>query len=73
MSFELKTEPEQDREERRGMLWAVLFCVVFYGGIALAIIALMSGCTLTVAPDGTRTYGTDGEQVMRAIEILAEK
>ena len=39
----------------------------------LAIIAIVStSCTLTVAPDGGRTWALDGEQVARAI-IISEK
>jgi len=41
---------------------------------ALALLALyfLTSCTLTVSPDGTRTWGVDGEQAARAIIIYAK-
>ena len=40
----------------------------------LAIIILAStSCTLTVAPDGSRTWTMNGEQAARAAIILSEK
>lgn len=42
--------------------------------ILIAItLAVLPGCTLTVSPDGSRTYSANGEQIMRAIEVIAEK
>jgi len=37
---------------------------------ALLLLGLLSSCTLTVHPDGSRTYGLDAEQ---AIQILDAK
>lgn len=39
----------------------------------VAIIILLNSCTLTVHPDGSRTYGLDGAQAARAIEIYYAK
>lgn len=37
------------------------------------IILLTTGCTLTISPDGTRTYATQPENILRAARVLAEK
>ena len=43
-------------------------------GIALVVLLFaLSSCTLTVHPDGSRTYGIDGAQAARAIEIYSAK
>ena len=43
-------------------------------GIVLVILLFaMSSCTITIHPDGSRTYGIDGEQAARAIEIYSAK
>ena len=42
-------------------------------GSALVAIAVLSGCTLSVAPDGSRTYSTDKETFLKAIIVLSEK
>jgi len=41
--------------------------------ILVVLIILLNSCTLTVHPDGSRTYGLDGEQAARAIEIYYAK
>lgn len=47
--------------------------VITFAGLIALILAGMSSCTLTVHPDGSRTYGIDGEQAVRAIEIYSAK
>ena len=42
-------------------------------GAALIAAAALAGCSLTVHPDGTRTYTTEPAAFLQAIEILAEK
>jgi hypothetical protein len=42
-------------------------------GAALIAAAALAGCSLTVSPDGSRTYTTDPATFLQAIEILAEK
>jgi hypothetical protein len=41
--------------------------------ILVVLTILLNSCTLTVHPDGSRTYGIDGEQAARAIEIYSAK
>ena len=40
--------------------------------ILILILLAAPSCTLTVAPDGSRTWAMDGDQVARAI-IISEK
>lgn len=43
-------------------------------GIILGALAIaLSSCSLTVSPDGSRTYKTEPETFLRAIEVIAEK
>lgn len=42
-------------------------------GAAMIAAAALSGCSLTVSPDGSRTYTPDNGVFLRAIEVLAEK
>ena len=38
----------------------------------LAIITLAAtSCTLTVSPDGSRTYGMDAQQIVKGIVVIA--
>ena len=39
----------------------------------LFLLATLTSCSLTVAPDGSRTWTMSGEQAARAIEILSAK
>lgn len=39
---------------------------------AITIAIALGACTLTVSPDGTRTYGMDGAEVARAIIIYSK-
>ena len=41
--------------------------------ILLAAIATLTGCSLTVAPDGSRQWSVNGEEAARALVIIAEK
>ena len=41
--------------------------------IVIAIISLLTGCSLTVGPDGARTWSLSGEEAARAIIIYSEK
>ncbi len=76
MNFELnttpKTEAELDREYRRGMALSIVATAALFAA-ALGAALLLSSCTLTVSPDGTRAYTADGEQIGRAIRVIAEK
>lgn len=38
-----------------------------------AVVLTLTGCTLTVSPDGSRTYSLDGTSTLRAIEIIETK
>ena len=42
-------------------------------GASMIAVAALSGCTLTVSPDGSRTYSSDSGAFLRAIEVIAEK
>lgn len=43
-------------------------------GVALAVaVIVITGCTLSVKPDGSRTWTPEPETFLRAIEIIAEK
>jgi len=42
-------------------------------GAALIAAAALAGCSLTVSPDGSRTYTTEPAAFLQAVEILAEK
>jgi hypothetical protein len=41
--------------------------------LILAAIACLTGCSLTVAPDGSRTWSLNGEEAARAVIIISEK
>jgi len=41
--------------------------------IAVSLVIGLSSCTLTVSPDGTRTYGVDANTAARAIIIYSQK
>ncbi len=40
--------------------------------LTLLIAAILTSCSLTVAPDGTRSYKLDGEQAVRAAVIVSD-
>lgn len=40
--------------------------------IAIIIIAALSSCTLTINPDGSRTYGTDAETAAAIVTTIIE-
>lgn len=43
-------------------------------GVAIAVVVIVvTGCSLTLRPDGSRTYSTEPESFLRAIQIIAEK
>ena len=37
------------------------------------IVLLLNSCSLTFNKDGSKTFTTDGEQIVRAIQIYADK
>ena len=39
----------------------------------LVAIVCLTGCSLTVAPDGSREWSVNGEEAARALVIIAEK
>ena len=41
--------------------------------LLLAAIATLTGCSLTVSPDGTRQWSVKGEEAARALVIISEK
>lgn len=41
--------------------------------ILLAALATLTGCSLTVDPDGTRQWSVSGEEAARALVIISEK
>lgn len=41
--------------------------------LILAAIATLTGCSLTVAPDGSREWSVNGEEAARALVIISEK
>jgi len=41
--------------------------------LILAALASLTGCSLTVTPDGSRQWSVSGEEAARALVILAEK
>lgn len=46
---------------------------ILLGAALIAIAASLSSCALTIRPDGSRTYTTDPDSFLRAVEIIAEK
>lgn len=46
---------------------------ILLGAALIAIATSLSSCTLTISPDGSRTYATDPATFLRAIETIAEK
>jgi hypothetical protein len=45
---------------------------LYYTALVITMKAL-TGCTLTIAPDGTRTYGTDPQTAAAIIQELGDK
>jgi hypothetical protein len=41
--------------------------------LILAAIACLTGCSLTVAPDGARTWSLNGEEAARAVILYSGK
>ena len=41
--------------------------------LILAAIACLTGCSLTVAPDGSRQWSVNGDEAARALVIISEK
>ena len=41
--------------------------------LIIAAIATLTGCSLTVAPDGSREWSVNGEEAARALVIISEK
>ena len=41
--------------------------------LLLAAFGSLTGCSLTVTPDGSRQWSVSGEEAARALVILAEK
>lgn len=41
--------------------------------ISILVALFLTGCTLTVAPDGSRTWTMSGEEVGKAIIIISSK
>ena len=41
--------------------------------LLLAAIACLTGCSLTVAPDGSRQWSVSGEEAAKALIIISEK
>ncbi len=41
--------------------------------LILAAIACLTGCSLTVDPDGSRQWAVSGEEAARALIIISEK
>ena len=41
--------------------------------LILAAIACLTGCSLTVSPDGSRTWSLNGDEAARAVIIISEK
>jgi hypothetical protein len=41
--------------------------------IAVILALACSSCTLTVAPDGSRTWAMSGEEVGKALVVIAQK
>ena len=64
----MKTHPYNHDDGEKSTITGCLILLA----IVLAIVVLFTGCTLTVAPDGTRTWGIDGEQAARAIIIYSK-
>lgn len=43
------------------------------GAVLAAVVIILTGCSLTVAPDGTCEYRTDEGMFLKAVQIIAEK
>jgi hypothetical protein len=41
--------------------------------LIIAAIATLTGCSLTVSPDGTRQWSVNGDEAARALVIISEK
>jgi len=41
--------------------------------LILAAIACLTGCSLTVSPDGSRQWSVNGDEAARALIIISEK
>lgn len=58
--------------ETSGLFWAVMASLAFWCA-AVALILICTSCTLTVSPDGSRTWGMNATETARAIVILSDK
>ena len=41
--------------------------------IFFPVLACLTGCSLTVSPDGTRQWSVNGDEAARALVIISEK
>ena len=41
--------------------------------LIIAALACLTGCSLTVSPDGTRQWSVSGDEAVRALVIISEK
>jgi len=66
----MKTQPYHPRRQRstlRLLLDLLLAISLFFA------VFLLTGCTVTISPDGSKSGTVNGTQFLRAIEILATK
>lgn len=46
---------------------------VCLGILVIALVLLLCSCSVTLRTDGSRTYQTDPDAFLRAVQIIAEK
>jgi hypothetical protein len=65
----VRTEPNFPRNDRDT---SALIHSLIVANRMIAIVMLFTGCTLSVAPDGTRHWTIDGDEAARAIIIYTK-
>lgn len=66
----MKTIPKYPPRQRNTK---ELLTILMLAALLLAAVMSLASCTVTWTPDGSKSATVNGEQVLRAIEIIATK